>query len=65
MREPRNPFRLRASEAIESDTTFLKLFGPRYAHLLPEGTQLWSINFPQRAGPEKAPFCVCLRRACY
>ena len=41
MREPRNPFRLRASEAIESDTTFLKLFGPGMLDLLPEGTQLW------------------------
>ena len=27
MRDPRNPFRMRASEQIASDTTFLRLFG--------------------------------------
>jgi len=34
MREPRNPFRLRASEHIESDTTFVRLFGPGMLDLL-------------------------------
>jgi len=28
MREPRNPFRLRNAEQIESDVSFLRLFGP-------------------------------------
>src|ERR1019366_8538037 len=28
MREPRNPFRLRAAEQIESEQAFLRLFGP-------------------------------------
>lgn len=35
MRDPRNPFRLRASEHIASDTTFLKLFAPGALDLLP------------------------------
>lgn len=51
MREPRNPFRLRASEAIESDTTFLKLFGPGMLDLLPEGTQLWDKMQIFRSAP--------------
>jgi len=34
MREPRNPFRLRASEHIESDATFVRLFGPGMLELL-------------------------------
>jgi hypothetical protein len=34
MREPRNPFRLRASEHIESDTAFVRLFGPGMLDLL-------------------------------
>lgn len=36
MREPRNPFRMRLSEQIESDATFLRLFGPGVLDLLPE-----------------------------
>ena len=40
MREARNPFRLRASEHIESDTTFLHLFEPAMLDLLPK-EQLW------------------------
>lgn len=36
MREPRNPFRLRAAEAIESDVTFLRLFGPGMLDLVPD-----------------------------
>ena len=35
MKEPRNPFRLRASEHIESDATFLRLFSPGVLDLLP------------------------------
>jgi hypothetical protein len=41
MREPRNPFRMRASEQIESDPTFLKMFGPGVLDLLPSES-LWS-----------------------
>jgi hypothetical protein len=36
MREPRNPFRLRASEHIESDATFLRLFEPDVLELMPQ-----------------------------
>ena len=36
MRDPRNPFRMRAAEQIESDATFLKLFGPGVLDLLPQ-----------------------------
>ena len=36
MRDPRNPFRMRASEHIASDTTFLRLFGPGVLELIPE-----------------------------
>jgi len=35
MRDPRNPFRMRASEQIASDATFLKLFAPGVLALLP------------------------------
>ena len=51
MREPRNPFRLRASEAIESDITFLKLFGPGMLDLLPSGAQLWDKPQIFRSAP--------------
>jgi hypothetical protein len=34
MREPRNPFRLRASEHIESDETFVRLFSPEMLDML-------------------------------
>lgn len=40
MREPRNPFRMRASEQIESEETFLRLFGPGVLDLLPSDN-LW------------------------
>ena len=40
MREPRNPFLMRASEKIESDATFLRLFGSEVLDLLPEKS-LW------------------------
>jgi len=36
MREPRNPFRMRTSEQIESDATFLRLFGPGVLDVLPK-----------------------------
>jgi len=36
MREPRNPFRMRTSEQIESDATFLRLFGPGVLEVLPK-----------------------------
>jgi hypothetical protein len=36
MRDLRNPFRLQAAEHIESETDFLKLFGPGVLDLLPE-----------------------------
>ncbi len=51
MREPRNPFRLRASEAIESDVTFLKLFGPGMLDLLPAGPQVWDKPQIFRSAP--------------
>lgn len=51
MREPRNPFRLRASEAIESDTTFLKLFGPGMLDLVPTGPHLWDKPQVFRSAP--------------
>jgi hypothetical protein len=40
MREPRNPFRMQLSEQIESDSTFLQLFGPGVLDLLPTD-RLW------------------------
>jgi hypothetical protein len=51
MREPRNPFRLRASEAIESDVTFLKLFGPGMLDLLPIGPDVWDKPQIFRSAP--------------
>ena len=36
MRDPRNPFRMRASEHIASDTTFLRLFGSGVLDLISE-----------------------------
>lgn len=40
MREPRNPFRHRYSEQIESEATFIRLFGPGVLDLLPKD-HLW------------------------
>lgn len=37
MRELRNPFRMRTSEHIESDSTFLRLFSPHVVSCLPDG----------------------------
>src|SRR5437867_1952856 len=50
MREPRNPFRLRASEHIESDATFLRLFEPAMLDLLPK-EQLWERVRILRSAP--------------
>ncbi len=50
MREPRNPFRLRTSENIESDATFLRLFEPGLLDVLPsEG--LWDQVQVIRSAP--------------
>jgi hypothetical protein len=38
MKEPRNPFRMRTSEHIESDGTFLRLFSPRVLELITENS---------------------------
>lgn len=40
MREPRNPFRMRTSQRIESEETFLRLFSPGVLEILPE-ENLW------------------------
>jgi hypothetical protein len=40
MKYPRNPFRLRAAENIDSDVTFLRLFGPAMLDVL-VGRDLW------------------------
>jgi hypothetical protein len=50
MREPRNPFRLRAAESIESDATFLRLFGPGMLDLLPT-ENLWDKPQVFRSAP--------------
>ena len=49
MREPRNPFRLRASEHIESDATFLRLFSPGVLDLLPAESPLDKVHFLRSA----------------
>src|SRR6266851_3295968 len=50
MRESRNPFRLRASESIESDGTFLRLFGPGMLDLLAPGEE-WDKPQVFRSAP--------------
>jgi len=45
MKNPRNPFRLRAAEHIESDVTFLRLFGPVMLDVLPNNEAWQSVNF--------------------
>lgn len=40
MREPRNPFRMLASEHITSDSTFLRLFGPGVLEMLSKD-EIW------------------------
>lgn len=44
MKEPRNPFRLRASEHIESDVTFLRLFSPGVLESLPAEAPLDKVH---------------------
>ena len=51
MKEPRNPFRLRASEHIESDATFIRLFAPGALDLLPPGAELWERLHIIRSAP--------------
>jgi hypothetical protein len=51
MREPRNPFRLRAAEAIENDVTFLKLLGPGMLDLLGNDPHLWDKPQLIRSAP--------------
>ena len=40
MREPRNPFRLRRSESIDTETSFLTLFEPGILEIVPS-TGFW------------------------
>jgi len=40
MREPRNPFRLRRSESIDTETSFLTLFEPGILEIVPN-TGFW------------------------
>jgi hypothetical protein len=49
MREPRNPFRLRASEHIESDATFVRLFGPGALDLLNKQADLDKVRILRSA----------------
>jgi hypothetical protein len=53
MREPRNPFRLRASEHIEADATFVRLFGPGALDLLKADERLSTRIFRSAAGGGK------------
>lgn len=41
MREPRNPFRLRAAEQIDSEMAFLRLFGPGMLDVL-QSNEIWT-----------------------
>lgn len=50
MREPRNPFRLRASEHIESDETFVRLFSPDVLDMLSTPT-IWEHPQIIRSAP--------------
>jgi len=50
MREPRNPFRLRASEHIESDETFVRLFSPEVLDMLSTPT-MWERPQIIRSAP--------------
>lgn len=50
MKDPRNPFRMRASEQIASNTTFLRLFGPGVLELIPPEEQFSRI-FIIRSAP--------------
>ncbi len=50
MKEPRNPFSMRSTETIESNLTFLKLFGPGALDALPEDSFLNKVTI-FRSGP--------------
>lgn len=50
MREPRNPFRLRASEHIESNETFVRLFSPDVLDML-HVVDLWDRHQIIRSAP--------------
>lgn len=50
MREPRNPFRLRASEHIESDETFVRLFSPEVLDML-NAERIWERPQVIRSAP--------------
>jgi len=50
MREPRNPFRLRASEDVESHETFVHLFGPDALDVL-EPDNIWKRPQILRSAP--------------
>jgi len=49
MRGVRNPFRLSTAESIETDTDFLRLFGPGVLDLLPEGAPFGQLLFIRSA----------------
>ncbi|MCL4457086.1 MAG: hypothetical protein M1147_11185 [Nitrospirae bacterium] len=57
MREPRNPFRLRASEHIESDETFVRLFSPDVLDMLPDN--LWDKHQIIRSAPGGGKTSLC------
>jgi hypothetical protein len=50
IRGPRNPFTLRASELIESDATFLRLFEPGVLQLL-QRDEIWNRVQPFQSAP--------------
>src|SRR5437016_357283 len=49
VRESRNPFRLRASESIEVDALFVKLFGPGVLELLKDANPLEGLHIIRSA----------------
>lgn len=49
MKDLRNPFRLQAAEHIDSDTDFLRLFGPGVLDLLPEDAPFARTQFIRSA----------------
>lgn len=53
MREPRNPFRLRASENIDVDATFVRLFGPGVLDMLKGDERLATRIIRSAAGGGK------------
>ncbi len=50
MKEPRNPFKIRASEYIESDETFVRLFSPGVLEML-SAEDLWDRPTVIRSAP--------------